>query len=69
MRDEEEKFENRRKREVITPKRYYSGTPTQQYLVHRGETLSAIAKNSGTTVANLRNINPCLKALSIQALI
>ncbi len=57
MRDEEAKFETRRKREVIVSKRYYSGTPTQKYQVHRGETLSAIARNHGTTVENLRRIN------------
>jgi membrane-bound lytic murein transglycosylase D len=62
MHDEEEKLENRRKREVITPKRYYSGLPTQQYQVHRGETLSTIARNSGTTVANLRQINHLSKS-------
>jgi membrane-bound lytic murein transglycosylase D len=57
MRSEEEKFEERRKREVIIPKRYYSSAPTQQYVVHRGETLSTIARQSGTTVDNLRKIN------------
>ncbi len=59
MRNEEEKFENRRKREVIvaTKQRYYSPTPTQQYRVHRGEALSTIARNHGTTVSNLRQIN------------
>lgn len=62
MRDEEEKFENRRKREVITPKRYYSGLPTQQYQVHRGETLSTIARNSGTTIENLKHINHLSKS-------
>jgi len=57
MRDEEEKFETRRKREVIVSKRYYTGNPTQQYQVHRGETLSAIARSHGTTVENLRHLN------------
>lgn len=62
MRDEEEeKLENRRKRVVINPKGYYAGTPTQQYRVHRGETLSAIARNNGTTVDNLRKINHLAK--------
>jgi membrane-bound lytic murein transglycosylase D len=62
MRDEEERFENRRKREVIVAKRYYSATPTQQYRVHRGETLSTIARNNGTTVENLRHINHLAKS-------
>jgi membrane-bound lytic murein transglycosylase D len=61
MRDEEEKFETRRKREVIVSKRYYSGTPTQQYQVHRGETLSAIARKYGTTVSDLRKANHLAK--------
>lgn len=58
MRDEEDRNENRRKREVIAAKpRYYSPTPTQGYKVNRGETLSTIARNHGTTVDNLRQIN------------
>ena len=57
MRDEEEKTESRRKREIVTARHYYSSTPTQTYKVHRGETLSAIARNHGTTVDNLRQIN------------
>jgi membrane-bound lytic murein transglycosylase D len=61
MRDEEEKVENQRKRHVISTKRYYSGTPTQQYQVHRGETLSAIARNNGTTVDNLKKMNGLAK--------
>lgn len=62
-REEEEKLEIRRKREVIfaaaTPKqRYYTpSAPTQAYKVHHGETLSTIARNHGTTVDNLRQIN------------
>jgi membrane-bound lytic murein transglycosylase D len=62
MRDEEERFETRRKREVIVSKRYYKGTPTQQYRVHRGETLSNIARTHGTTVEQLRKINHLAKS-------
>lgn len=58
LRDDEEKQESRRQREVIAAKpRYYSPTPTQAYKVHRGETLSAIARDHGTTTDNLRQIN------------
>jgi membrane-bound lytic murein transglycosylase D len=63
-RDEEEHNENRRQREVIAAKpRYYSPvTPTQVYKVHRGETLSVIAQNNGTTVDSLRKINHLSKS-------
>lgn len=67
-REEEEKLETRRKREVIfaatTPKqRYYTpSTPTQAYKVRHGETLSTIARNHGTTVDNLRQINHLSKS-------
>jgi membrane-bound lytic murein transglycosylase D len=57
MRTEEERLENRRKREVIVSSRYYSGSATQQYRVHRGETLSSIARKYGTTVSSLRQTN------------
>jgi membrane-bound lytic murein transglycosylase D len=57
MRAEEERLENRRKRAVIASTRYYSGSSTQQYRVHRGETLSSIARKYGTTVNNLRQTN------------
>jgi membrane-bound lytic murein transglycosylase D len=58
MRTEEgERLENRRKHEVIASRRYYSGTSTQQYRVHRGETLSSIARKYGTTVSSLRQTN------------
>ena len=57
-RAEEARQESRRSRDVIMAKRnYYSPTPTQSYKVHRGETLSTIARNNGTTVNNLRQIN------------
>ena len=61
MRAEEERFETRRKREVIVSKRYYTGTPTQKYQVHRGETLSSIARKYGTTVSDLRHTNHLAK--------
>ena len=58
MRQEEDRLENQRKREnIVAKQRYYSPIPTQAYKVHRGETLSTIAKNNGTTVDNLRKIN------------
>jgi membrane-bound lytic murein transglycosylase D len=57
MRDEEDRFETRRKREVIVARNYYKGSPTQQYRVHRGETLSSIARKYGTTVSSLRQAN------------
>ena len=62
MRAEEERLESRRNREIITAKRYYSGTPTQQYRVGRGETLSNIARKYGTTVTALRQTNHLAKS-------
>ncbi len=62
MRDEEERNENQRRREIIPAKHYFSPTPTQQYQVHRGETLSTIARNHDTTVDNLRQINRLSKS-------
>jgi len=61
---EEERLENRRKHEVIASKaQFYAPTsPTEQYKVHRGESLSIIAKNHGTTVDNLRQINRLSKS-------
>jgi len=60
---EEERLENRRKHEVIASKaQFYAPTPTEQYKVHRGESLSLIAKNHGTTVDNLRQINRLSKS-------
>lgn len=59
MRDEEEeRLLNRRKHEVIASKeRYYAPVSTQLYKVHRGETLSGIARSAGTTVGNLKQLN------------
>jgi membrane-bound lytic murein transglycosylase D len=55
----EDNFDNRRQREVIASKQRYYSPPisTTAYKVHRGETLSTIARNNGTTVSNLRQIN------------
>ena len=64
MRDEEEeRLENRRKHEVVLAKqRSFTASPTQLYKVSRGETLSAIAKNYGTSVDDLRHINKLSKS-------
>jgi membrane-bound lytic murein transglycosylase D len=59
MRDEEEeRLANRRKHQVIAAKQaYFAPVSTSLHKVHRGETLSEIARSSGTTVDNLRQIN------------
>lgn len=51
--------ENRRQREIIEAKPHYyvPPTPTAAYKVHRGETLSAIARNHNTTISELKQIN------------
>ena len=55
---EEARLENRRKRDVIAAKQnYYAPKSSLAYKVQRGENLSTIARNNGTTVSQLRQIN------------
>ncbi|MBK8815860.1 MAG: LysM peptidoglycan-binding domain-containing protein [Methylococcaceae bacterium] len=64
MRDEEEeRLANKRKHEVIAAKeRYFAPVSTSLHKVNRGETLSEIARSSGTTVDNLRQLNKLSKS-------
>ncbi|MBM4207834.1 MAG: LysM peptidoglycan-binding domain-containing protein [Gammaproteobacteria bacterium] len=63
VRNDQFRTENRRQREIIPPKiaakpRYYvPPASTASYTVHRGETLSAIARNHNTTIEQLKQIN------------
>jgi membrane-bound lytic murein transglycosylase D len=60
--DEEERLANKRKHEVIAAKeRYYAPVSTSLHKVHRGETLSEIARSNGTTIDNLRQLNKLSK--------
>ncbi|CAG7857021.1 membrane-bound lytic murein transglycosylase D [biofilm metagenome] len=59
-----DRFDNSRQRDVIVAKQRYFAPPipTSSYKVNPGETLSAIARNNGTTVDNLRKINHLSKS-------
>lgn len=57
--DEEERLAaDRRRHEIIAAKpKYFAPVATDMHKVQRGETLSEIARSSGTTIDNLRQIN------------
>lgn len=56
--EEEERIASRKKHEIVVAKSSYSSpVPTQSYKVQHGETLSGIAKNYGTSIDTLRQIN------------